>query len=1240
MAAFDKSMTFNANLLPKTHETGDLGTSTQKWDNLYTKSLFGSLGRNYITITVNGDANTYYPVVIGSPASYYPGQFVSITRGFSDPAPDTWNTATHRGGLTLTLYWNGSKYQDGNTAGADCFVFDIQQTYSTMVAKLGNSTAGKVVWLRGGGAAYRIFSMQGTQLSTTIYYETYTDIANQTFSPTTTPETITRYMPLNVAGADTLDGAHLTQIAAAKATTLAWGTQSTIATIGGNAIKVTLPANPNTNTAHTTFAWTNGTTAGPTGSLSGNHTAVSFGAIPSASGSISGIVTTGTQTFAGEKTFSSANGFTYSGIGVATDNTYRPIWFAYNGQNGRPVYDTDFTYNPSSNAMKVGQIYYTGGTANRLAWADGDQLIHTGYHYANSTKVAINTTNEPPNNFYVNGTSRFNGATTFNSTVYFANGTKYLVNAAGNATFNTSLTLSPPSGADAYFRWYGNAGTSSLAATSTRTYTVPQDGVYGALYYYAPMLTSTYAVAGDDTSTKTTTVLNNGFFEFREYSTSSTDATLTGYYECYRLPIVTKDITANKIYTILTTRNAVTVAQGGTGATSFTANSVIMSGSSTTAALTTRAVTNNTSVTALTTASTNIPTVNTVMNAGTSANTANTFVKRDNNGNFTAGTITAALNGNASSATKANITTTTNAIAKYSDQVGTFANTTILINMVDGKEHIVMTTEGCFKAYQPRNTAGNGDWAQHPFQVLDSSNSDFAHFGVYGTSNTLNWIFIGTNSYNSTNNLRIDVNGCIRTPRVGINTNVNGSYVLTAEGNGYIKANAAATNSVGFQLENGKLAVTNYTNTLTIGSYNANWIHFVSATSTSGASAPPFHFSTAVHVNGNMMPYGTTNTRNLGSADARWKALYIGTADSYGGASTAPIYWNGGVPTAVSDISLIATDTSSKRVEVGNTNGKVELLASTNRGVYDSTNSKWIVYTNTAATNTYIPLWASKGSATKGVYFNSSGEPVAMTYSLSATVNSGTQWGVAYYSGANAISGTAAGTSGQVLQSGGSAAPSWITATSSNTASTIVKRDASGNFSANTITANLSGTATNATNIYSSKSTNKAYVLGTTTASSANHATVYNESVYTSGSVLYGAAWNDYAEYRMAVENYEAGTVVIETKNGLTKSAKRLQAGAAVISDTFGFVIGETENAKTPIAVSGRVLVYTDRSIQNFKPGDPVCTGKNGTVSKMNRLECILFPDRILGIVSEIPEYEYWGAENIKVNNRIWIKVK
>ena len=60
----------------------------------------------------------------------------------------------------------------------------------------------------------------------------------------------------------------------------------------------------NTNSYPTTFTWTNGTTAGPTGSLNGSGmSTVIFGAIPSASATQSGVVTTGDQSFAGEKIF-------------------------------------------------------------------------------------------------------------------------------------------------------------------------------------------------------------------------------------------------------------------------------------------------------------------------------------------------------------------------------------------------------------------------------------------------------------------------------------------------------------------------------------------------------------------------------------------------------------------------------------------------------------------------------------------------------------------------------------------------------------------------------------------------------------------------------------------------------------------------------------------------------------------------------------------------------------------------
>jgi len=53
-----------------------------------------------------------------------------------------------------------------------------------------------------------------------------------------------------------------------------------------------------------------------------------------------------------------------------------------------------------------------------------------------------------------------------------------------------------------------------------------------------------------------------------------------------------------------------------------------------------------------------------------------------------------------------------------------------------------------------------------------------------------------------------------------------------------------------------------------------------------------------------------------------------------------------------------------------------------------------------------------------------------------------------------------------------------------------------------------------------------------------------------------------------------------------------------------------------------------------------VCSAPNGTIDIMTREEIQMYPDAIVGIVSEIPEYEEWGTGNVKVNGRIWIKVR
>lgn len=149
---------------------------------------------------------------------------------------------------------------------------------------------------------------------------------------------------------------------------------------------------------------------------------------------------------------------------------------------------------------------------------------------------------------------------------------------------------------------------------------------------------------------------------------------------------------------------------------------------------------------------------------------------------------------------------------------------------------------------------------------------------------------------------------------------------------------------------------------------------------------------------------------------------------------------------------------------------------------------------------------------------------------------------------------------------------------------------------------------------------------------------------------FYGAVWNDYAEYRQSNE-LEPGRCIVENGNGiLSRSTERLQKGCEIVSDTFGFAIGQSDTCKTPTAATGRVLAYLLESKEEARKniGQPVCSGPNGTVSIMTDEECRLWPQCIIGTISEIPNYKIWHAgtqkglkqEEIKVNGRIWIRIR
>ena len=140
---------------------------------------------NYKTFTVGGNANSYYPVII-SPQATFGFHRYSISRGYNWAAPNTWNTSTHRGGLTLDFEWSGDTNWGGNDKAVR--VIEWNETYTTIVGglKLARS-GGVVVWLRGGGAQYRFTSERGQYAAIEVKLSGFTDASGETFPVRTTP---------------------------------------------------------------------------------------------------------------------------------------------------------------------------------------------------------------------------------------------------------------------------------------------------------------------------------------------------------------------------------------------------------------------------------------------------------------------------------------------------------------------------------------------------------------------------------------------------------------------------------------------------------------------------------------------------------------------------------------------------------------------------------------------------------------------------------------------------------------------------------------------------------------------------------------------------------------------------------------------------------------------------------------------------------------------------------------------
>ncbi len=122
-------------------------------------TAIGGIAQHHFTgtITVGGDADTYYPVCVSKPSEA--SQLMCdlrVFRGYNQTAPSTWNTASHKGGLAFWLQTHCGSAWSGQPRSAQVKWFE--ETYSTMLAKYTTPVEGcyaTCVYLRGGGAYYR-----------------------------------------------------------------------------------------------------------------------------------------------------------------------------------------------------------------------------------------------------------------------------------------------------------------------------------------------------------------------------------------------------------------------------------------------------------------------------------------------------------------------------------------------------------------------------------------------------------------------------------------------------------------------------------------------------------------------------------------------------------------------------------------------------------------------------------------------------------------------------------------------------------------------------------------------------------------------------------------------------------------------------------------------------------------------------------------------------------------------------
>ena len=444
----------------------------------------------------------------------------------------------------------------------------------------------------------------------------------------------------------------------------------------------------------------------------------------------------------------------------------------------------------------------------------------------------------------------------------------------------------------------------------------------------------------------------------------------------------------------------------------------------------------------------------------------------------------------------------------------------------------------------------------------------------------------------------------------------NGVYTVTTVGSGsvaWVLTRATDANSYGLKdpnaLGNGDAFFVTSGNTGAGETYICNTTGVI----TFGTTAITFAQISAAQVYSagtgiSLSPATTINIANTGVS-----------ASTYGSASAVPVFAVNaqGQITSVTNTNIAISGSAVS----GNISGSAGSVANaltagtylTSGGTFDGSAARTFAVDATSA-NTASKVVARDASG------NFSAGTITATLSGAATsattatnLAGGTLGDIPYQSAAGTTAFLTGGTNGYVLKSNGAAAPTWtaatisgvqlgnnlntltlgtyltgtsyngsaaitaaVDATSANTASKVVARDASGNFSAGTITATLNGnasTATTASNVNNGTLTMNVSGTGlsgsqTFTANQSSAATFTVTSNATSANTASTIVARD------ASGNFSAGTITATLSGNASTATSATSATTASQIDGIEFRNGNSSNGVNPDTINDNGTGY------------------------------------------------------------------